>query len=941
MLVVLCSQADNDASVDHMLDGSASTIDISDAEMRFRSWADAKPAEREKLVEEQLTFCHKEYIRLFQNNGGYRAPAKGTQTGKDKCQLPCRSSADPSPDDLKKVVINMRRLTPERVIFHYIHHRAPSTVPLRLHGKLLLHCQDTDEHLSLPIRDVHEEVASPATYIFDCPHAGRLISSLGQLLSSEDDVVAMGACDENEVLPWDRFGLPVDLLTACLMSPIRAALNFYRVRGAAVLSEPLLDTLQCVVGKFHDRNTPLGELSSMYNAITDAIAWSSFEPGIFKRLFREDGALAELFRNFLLAQRILAAFDLHATSRPSLPATHSHHLWDVWDTVLELLLVRLSRGPSLVSTAHLMKPQTFFDEQMEAFWVYLRFHPELSGHSLGSPWQNGAYPEAPVELPIVLHGLLHASSRLEALRLFAYFVDLGVVAVHFTLLVGARPYLTKLLSHDDTEPQPEVAPLALLVWTKMLAFDAEDKEGVLGQSKDSYRSFYNLAKADSLANYQRAFANCCLAIACHNRSAVKAGLHKLGVLDLVADILSTSKRPLLLWMTALLCGEVCRDCREAAEDAINGRIGKVLLSTLSHAGQAVRASAVYALGCIFKAADRSRQKVPTPAVAAEQTGTGVACNAKSLAAEVEAPPSDPGTLTAAAPLFRRFLGLPAGAVSSVGFTLRVDGTKSPSAEEEPNLLWLSSSMISHFCSMSHGECTWICQQVDAAEDPGLMSPDFGILNETSMLVRHELICALAPWVGDLSVNDAACFAYFDSLPSPPWDVDSLGTSSESSTSQPTLARSAFSSSCPAISAMEGTKGRCRSEDLGSPSPFASESIMYAWTINCLQQPNAVSRAVQHDLAPRHIAPEVPEEQQGLDIASGPEFPQWDPEGSFLPRTPHHHGRFSPAAVANAASMCGKGVGSLVSPVGSPASDAAGRAGGLHLDFLRRRYVSSS
>merc|ERR1719162_2726015 len=119
-------------------------------------------------------------------------------------------------------------------------------------------------------------------------------------------------------------------------------------------------------------------------------------------------------------------------------------------------------------------------------------------------------------------------------------------------------------------------------------------------------------------------------------------------------------------------------------------------------------------------------------------------------------------------------------------------------------------MIWHFCSVSHPVSSppdaattrsLFAQSCDRQLPPGGIHPDCGILNETSMLVRHELFCALAPWVDDLSASHAECFAYFDSLPLAPWDAQSLATPEVSQPSAPSLKKSAgmFRSmpSCPA------------------------------------------------------------------------------------------------------------------------------------------------
>ncbi|CAK0813463.1 unnamed protein product, partial [Prorocentrum cordatum] len=392
-------------------------------------------------------------------------------------------------DYLMTVTTATRTLTSERVVFHYMHHHAPSLPALKDEGKLLVYDHDSNEHRPLPLQAVHEQLREPAVYAFDCPHAGRLVRSLDELVPAWQDVIALGTCGASEGLPWGKLGLPADLFTSSrspsVLAPVKTALSFYRVRGRAV-SPAALDAVRLVTGRPQDRGTSLGELNSVLTAVTDAIAWSALAPSVFWRLFREDGALAELCRNFLLAARILHSFGLQASSRPPLPPTHGHHLWEVWDSTLELFLVRLGRAqcpsPQRPLAAAGGPPEehrraAFFDEQMVAFSVWLRFHGV--GHEDGSEGAEGAperAPEPPAELPVLLQGLLHPSCRLQALLLLGCFVDLGPWAVRQALMVGVRPYLTKLLQQDDADSAPELEA-TLAVWAKILATCGEGPPG--------------------------------------------------------------------------------------------------------------------------------------------------------------------------------------------------------------------------------------------------------------------------------------------------------------------------------------------------------------------------------------------------------------------------------------------------------------------------------
>jgi regulator-associated protein of mTOR len=63
----------------------------------------------------------------------------------------------------------------------------------------------------------------------------------------------------------------------------------------------------------------MGELNWIFTAITDTIAWNVLPQKLFQKLFREDLLVASLFRNYLLAERIMRSckvFHLHLPSSP-------------------------------------------------------------------------------------------------------------------------------------------------------------------------------------------------------------------------------------------------------------------------------------------------------------------------------------------------------------------------------------------------------------------------------------------------------------------------------------------------------------------------------------------------------------------------------------------------------------------------------------------------
>lgn len=56
---------------------------------------------------------------------------------------------------------------------------------------------------------------------------------------------------------------------------------------------------------------------------------STFPPpaDLFQKLFRQDLLVASLFRNFLLAERIMRSYNCTPVSSPRLPPTYMHAMW--------------------------------------------------------------------------------------------------------------------------------------------------------------------------------------------------------------------------------------------------------------------------------------------------------------------------------------------------------------------------------------------------------------------------------------------------------------------------------------------------------------------------------------------------------------------------------------------------------------------------------------
>lgn len=66
-------------------------------------------------------------------------------------------------------------------------------------------------------------------------------------------------------------------------------------------------------------------------ALSPCYSLDNFPPAclsdLFQKLFRQDLLVASLFRNFLLAERIMRSYNCTPVSSPRLPPTYMHAMW--------------------------------------------------------------------------------------------------------------------------------------------------------------------------------------------------------------------------------------------------------------------------------------------------------------------------------------------------------------------------------------------------------------------------------------------------------------------------------------------------------------------------------------------------------------------------------------------------------------------------------------
>jgi regulator-associated protein of mTOR len=246
--------------------------------------------------------------------------------------------------------------------------------------------------------------------------------------------------------------LPADLLTSCLTTPIKMSVEWYfrYAQRERLLPHITIDLLPHLHGNISDRKSPFGELCWIFTAVTDTIAWCALPRRLFQKLFRQDILLVSLFRNFLLAERLMRQTGCHPVSHPALPElpekTWNHYMWQAWDVAMESILAQL---PDMANDQHYRyKPASFFVDQLTSFEIWIEY---------------GTEGEPPHQLPCIIQGMSSPHHRRRSLELLARYLDLGPWAVNDALACGIMPYVMKLLAN------PSLSYLLVVVWVKILS----------------------------------------------------------------------------------------------------------------------------------------------------------------------------------------------------------------------------------------------------------------------------------------------------------------------------------------------------------------------------------------------------------------------------------------------------------------------------------------
>eukprot|EP00759_Apiculatamorpha_spiralis_P021263 PhF_6_TR26202/c0_g1_i1/m.37310/K07204/RAPTOR; regulatory associated protein of mTOR len=400
-----------------------------------------------------------------------------------------KRTMEPAVEDVKNLLTQTRvKANDGRILVHYNGHGVPA---VSTYGELWFFDQEHTKYVAMTITDIASCVESPSLYVLDCNCAGTIVNYWNKQgfpshpMRQKDIILC--ACSEGEYLPQNP-NVPADILTSCLTTPVKMALEWYYSysQREVLLPNITYDMICNIPGDATNKRSPMGELTWIFTCLTDTIAWCTLPRDQFQRLYRQDMMLVSLFRNYVLADRILRHTGCTPVCYPPMPTNmHNHRLWDAWDLAVESVLCQLPflLTPELkVNESYTYQNSSFFSDQLTAFEVNIE---------LGAFQHETKIIQE--QLPCVILCLSSQTYRVRGLQLLALYLDMGVWAVNDALICGIMPYVLHLLK------SPDLQFLLCAIWVKIFCVDRS--EGTCNElfRVNAHKSFIRILQADTSA----------------------------------------------------------------------------------------------------------------------------------------------------------------------------------------------------------------------------------------------------------------------------------------------------------------------------------------------------------------------------------------------------------------------------------------------------------
>lgn len=268
-----------------------------------------------RLVRKPRTICKKPLLTF---DPSFYAPSSSQALHNiygRTMSVPCDITVDPS---VQTVLTELKKhgtsIPPYRLLIHYYGHGcyAPTS------DSLFFFSDDRARYKPMKIINLIHSCACPLAFIFDCPAAAVLSTHL----KTQRDIFAFFSCAADEKLPLST-DAPMDLFSSCLLTPYDTAIWWHMQRHSTVYDEAQLP---------NEENKEF--LFGFLYALLDAIAFESQPSNVYEK-FTADPTIAQLFKGFALAQRIMVSFNIHSSALPELNQMAYHPLWNAWDLAID------------------------------------------------------------------------------------------------------------------------------------------------------------------------------------------------------------------------------------------------------------------------------------------------------------------------------------------------------------------------------------------------------------------------------------------------------------------------------------------------------------------------------------------------------------------------------------------------------------------------------
>ena len=160
------------------------------------------------------------------------------------------------------------------------------------------------------IKEIKNALQTNILFIFDCDKAESLRAAIeeaqksGSSLYRRQNISALFACGKDDSLHIPET-LPQNIFTCILLDPIRSIRNLARY-------EIVIDD---------------GMLKVLISVFTESIARDFLDQKTYSTYFLDSSLVSSLWKNYILAQKLLKGYGITVHSHPELPDCSEHYLW--------------------------------------------------------------------------------------------------------------------------------------------------------------------------------------------------------------------------------------------------------------------------------------------------------------------------------------------------------------------------------------------------------------------------------------------------------------------------------------------------------------------------------------------------------------------------------------------------------------------------------------